>query len=359
LRSLRTLLLTILIVLPLLSPAAVVPVKSVLRLTLNEAPSQDSFACYLVFQSYEHEAKLVKFTFSKTGDLIYESILDESSPQELQKLQDMCLEDNRDFWDEMLLENRGEIPALSIKHLMFTVTYNSTTKGCINDITMLDWDVDQSFEQSYSKIYLNSYARFSRLKWVSETVKSITGKNYSYDADTCPAFLAAVRDIGKCGTSGFNFYDTNPKYGAGDANLCSEFVSWYYYHEGTPFGKRDFKDIRSATNLINLFAQVERKYDYNNLTKRFEHPITMEAYQPQPGDYLWRTNQGHAMIIAGWNEEANIAAVINGPWPVTLRTVEIQKDEDQSDKEYCIGRMNEVFKSKQVDKIARPRPFKR
>ncbi len=51
-----------------------------------------------------------------------------------------------------------------------------------------------------------------------------------------------------------------------------------------------------------------------------------------------------AMIIAGWNEETHIAAVINGPWPVTLRTVEIQKDEDSSDKEYCIGRMNEIIK---------------
>ena len=338
------LLLIFLCVLPLLSLPPAVPVKAVLRLILDKIPHQDNFACYLVFHSYEMDAILIKFSFSKIDKLTYEAVLDESVPLELKKLQDMCLEDNRDFWDEMLLENRGEIPELSIKHLFFALTYNSTTKGCLNDITVLDWDIDQAFKHSYSKIYLNSYARFSRLKWVSETVKSITGQDYVYDANTCPAFLAAVRDIGKCGTSGFNYYDMNPKYGAGDDNLCSEFVSWYYHHEGTPFGKRDFRDIRSATILIDLFARADRKYEYNNLTQQFEHTITRKTYLPQPGDYLWRTNQGHAMIIAGWNEETNIAAVINGPWPVTLRTVEIQKDEDSSDKEYCIGRMNEIFK---------------
>jgi len=346
LRSLLAWLLIFLFVLPLLSLAATVPVKSVLRITLDEIPAKDSFACYLVFHDYETNGILVKFTFSKIDDRIYESVLDESTPKELKKLQDMCLENNRDYWDEMLFENRSEIPSLSIKHLFFKIIYNSTTKGCLNDITILDWDIDQAFKQSYSKIYLNSYARFSRLKWITETVKSITGKDYIYDANTCPAFLAAVRDIGKCGTSGYSFYDMNPKYGAGIDNLCSEFVSWYYHNEGTPFGKRDFRDILSATTLISLFAQVDRKYIYNNSTQRFEHSITREAYQPQPGDYLWRTNPGHAMIIAGWNKETKIAAVINGPWPVTLRTVEIQRDEDFSDKEYCIGRMNEIIKPK-------------
>ncbi len=345
-RSLIALLLIFLFVFPLVSLAATVPIKSVLRLTLNELPTQDRFACYLEFHDYEQNAIFIKFDFTKVKNLIYEAILDETIPKELKKLQDMCLENNRDYWDEMLLENRDEIPELSIKHLFFAVTYNSTTKGCINDIIILDWEIDQAFKHSYSKIYLNSYARFSRLRWVRETVKSITGKDYVYDADTCPAFLSAVRDIGKCGTSGFNFYDTNPKYGAGIDNLCSEFVSWYYYNEGTTFGKKDFKDIRSATTIINLFARVDRKYEYNNITQQFEHLLTKEEYQPQPGDYLWRTNQGHAMIIAGWNEETNIAAVINGPWPVTLRTVEIQKDEVSSDKEYCIGRMNEIVKSK-------------
>ncbi len=356
---LKILFFLLLIGIPIFMTAATVPVKAVLRLTLDNIPAQDRFACYLVFHDYEMNGIFVKFTFSKIEDLVYESVLDESAPIELKKLQDMCLENNRDFWDEMLFENRGEIPALSIKHLFFKVIYNSTTKGCLNDITILDWDIDQAFKHGYSKIYLNSYARFSRLKWVTETVKLITGKDYVYDANSCPAFLAAVWDIGKCGTSGYSFYDMNPKYGAGVDNLCSEFVSWYYHNEGTPFGKKDFRDIRSATNLINLFARVDRKYEYNNSTQRFEHSITGETYQPQPGDYLWRTNQGHAMIIAGWNEETKIAAVINGPWPVTLRTVEIQKDEDFSDKEYCIGRMNEIIKPKKEEEATLPEQEKK
>jgi hypothetical protein len=354
LRSLITMLLIVLFVLPLASWAATVPIKSQLRLTLDEIPSQDNFSCYLEFHDYEQNAVFIKFDFKKVGNLIYEAILDETAPQELKKLQDMCLENNRSYWDEMLLENRDEIPELSIKHLFFTVSYNSTTKGCINDITILDWDIDQAFEQSYSRIYLNTYARFSRLEWVKETVKSITGKDYVYDANTVPAFLAAVRDIGKCGTSGFNMYDSNPKYGAGEENLCSEFVSWYYYSQGTPFGRKNFKDIFSATTLIGLFEQADRKYEYNSVTKQFEHSLTQEVYQPQPGDYLWRTNQGHAMMIAGWDEEANVAAVINGPWPVTLRTVKIQKDEVSSDKEYSIGRMNEIIKSEPVGEGTRP-----
>lgn len=326
--------------------ATIHPVKSVLRLRLNAQPAQKNFSLYLVFNGYDSNAVLVKFKFKQKKNLIYESVLNETVPTELDKLQYICQEHKRDLWDNMVLENRNAIPILEIKRIFFKVTYNSSTKGCINDITILDWDLDQKFPQSYSKIYLNTYARFSRLKWVKNKVRSITGLDYIFDADTCPAFLSAVRDIGKCGTSGISFHSMNPKYGAGIDNLCSEFVSWYYHDESTPFGKKDFKDIVSATRLMNLFANVGLKYEYNNHTQQFEHSLTRAIYQPQPGDYLWRTEPGHAMMIAGWNSETKIAAVINGPWPVTLRTVEIQKDEDRSSKEYCIGRVNEIIKPK-------------
>jgi len=330
------------IVTPICISAAILPVKAVVRITLSQPPSQDNFEGYMVFLDYESNGILVKFTFHKKRKLVYEAVVDASVPEELAKLERMCEENNRDYWDHMRFENRRGIAPLFIKHFLFELTYNSKTLGCINDITVIDWDIDRAMTSRYSKIDLNAYARFSRLDWVKDAVKEITGKEYEYDANSCPAFLAAVRDIGKCGTNGFSFYDLNAKYGGGAEALCSEFVSWYYHDEGVPFGKSIFRDIRSHEVLIDLFAYEERMYEYNNKTQRFEHSVSGEVYIPQPGDYLRRENQGHSMILAGWNEETKIAAVINGPWPVTIRKVEVQKDEDSSDKEYQIGRVNEL-----------------
>lgn len=340
-RSLKTLSLMLLLVLPAAVSAATVPVKAIFRLTLDTPPGQDGFVSYLEFLNYQQDAVLVKLEFKHKKNRVYEAVLNAKVPDELNKLVKMCEEDNRGYWDEMWFSNREENARLAIKHIFFKVIYNSGTKGCLNDITILDWDVDRVFEQSYSKIPLNSYARFSRLKWVKAAVKKITGKDYDYDANTCPALLEAIRDIGKCGTEGSSWVDMNPKYGAGADNLCSEFVSWYYHNAGTPFGRSIFKDLVGSIPFINLFSSAGRAYEYNNLTRRFEHFQTGAPYEPQPGDYLRRINSGHSMMLAGWNSETKTAAVINGPWPVTIRKVEVQKEEDTSEKEYQIGRVED------------------
>ena len=331
---------------PTLSFAVAVPVRAVLRMELSRIPEINDFSCCLTFHGYETNAILVQFLFNKKEDLVYEAILDESTPTELAKLQDMCSEGNRSLWDYMILENRGEAPALFIKHLFFQLTYNSNTAGCINEISVIDWEINSSLKSNYAKIYLNDFARFSRLKWVREMVKQTIGIDYTYDGNTCPAFLAAVRDMGKSGTSGYSLYELDPKYGPGSDNLCSEFVSWYYHNEGTAIGKQEFKDVFGISHFIDIFSYVDRVYEYNSTTEHFENTQTGEAYHPQPGDYLKRTNQGHSMMIAGWNDETKTAAVINGPWPVTIRKVEIQKDETSSDKDYTIGRVNELVPQK-------------
>ena len=332
------------LMIPVSASAFPVPVKATIRIELDKIPERDYFFHFLVFKDYESSAVLVKFHFHKTGNLLYEAVVDESTPQELAKLQGICRENNRDFWDMMTFENRQSL-SLSIKNFFLEITYNSTTAGCINEIAVVDWEINQDLAARYAKIYLNDYARFSRLKWVKEAVKKCINKEYVYDANTSPVFFAAVRDIGKCGTSSYNLYGMNPKYGSGSENLCSEFVSWYYHNEGIPFGRKIFRDVYSNIHLMDLFSYEGRKYSYNNTTQQFEHTVTGEVYNPQPGDYLQRENQGHAMIMAGWNDETNTAAVINGPWPVTIRKVEIQKDEDRSDKEYFIGRVNDLVLS--------------
>jgi hypothetical protein len=340
--------LILLVIAPSLSYGIALPVKAVLRMELTRISEENNFPTYIIFQGYETDAVLVRFSVQKKEGLVYEAVIDESTPEELAKLQDMCSEGQRGYWDDMILANRGSAPVLHIKHLFFQLVYNSNTSGCINEISVIDWEINQSLKDTYAQIFLNDFARFSRFKWVKEAVKQTIGIDYEYKADTCPAFLSAVRDIGKCGTSGYNLYETDPKYGAGDNNLCSEFVSWYYCNEGTAIGKQVFKDVFGTSHFIDIFSYVDRAYGYNNTTRQFENLNTGEVYLPQPGDYLMRTNSGHSMIIAGWNDETKTAAVINGPWPVTIRKVEIQKDEDSTDKEYTIGRVNELAASKNM-----------
>ncbi|MBN1507051.1 MAG: hypothetical protein JW955_09405 [Sedimentisphaerales bacterium] len=320
--------------------AQVTPLRAVMRIELAEQPIHNNFTRCLVFQNYNENAVSVPFAFTRKAYLVYEATY---IPQAFDALSDMCREGFRGYWDDMRLENRGGDTPLSIAHVFLQISYSGNSSEGRRDVTILDWDVGEVLDSGSSVIYLNAYARSSRLKWVEQVVREDLGIEVTYGADTCPAFLAAVRDMGKCGTDGSDEYWANPKYGSGSANLCSEFISWYYHNEGTPIGKLKFRDITGHGWLLKLFEDRNRQYEFNVNTRQFEHSVTGEVYHPQPGDCLRRDDipgDGHAMMIAGWNEETDTASVVNGPWPVTIRKVDVRAGELAGNKQYQLGRMN-------------------
>ncbi len=347
-------------------PDPIIPAKAVMIIELNDDPDpqNDNFTRHLVFKNYDKNKITVDFNFTRKSHLLYEAIVDESDEtiEELEELQKLRTEGNRSYWDEMRLENRGGITTLPIKHLFLQITYNRVTSSCENDIIIIDYDINSTLGGTDSdfpmKIPLNNFAQFSRLNWVQEKVKDIIDIDYIYTANTSPSFLAAVRDIGKCGTAVDDEYGVhsddedvfaNPKYGPEEENLCSEFVSWYYANEGTAVGKKIFHKKHYTIHLMNEFEDKARLYSYNGTTKRFEHTVTGDVYYPQPGDFLARVKEKehgkkstHSMMIAGWNdaEDKKRAAVINGTNPVTLRKVKVQ-DHVEDGYEYYIGRINE------------------
>ena len=162
--------------------------------------------------------------------------------------------------------------------------------------------------------------------------------------DTDPAVVRMVLDdLGKSGSDGAGQdpFGANPKYGARIDNLCSEFVSWYYYEAGVSVNGVSVRDIFATQQLHDLFEAGGNLYRYNSGTnlQAFVHPETSAKYTPKPGDYLERRGPDgaeHSMIIYRWlpgdpaaaktNDRYNRAVVLNGPWPVTLRLVHIHQD---------------------------------
>ena len=61
-------------------------------------------------------------------------------------------------------------------------------------------------------------------------------------------------------------YGENPKYGGGLDNLCSEFVSWYYYQAGIKVNGKSLRDIAGAQRLHDLFKAEGNLYRYNSGT---------------------------------------------------------------------------------------------
>jgi hypothetical protein len=216
------------------------------------------------------------------------------------------------------------------------------------NIPIVDWNIYKDLKAGYHKLSLNSYRSASLYKWAG------------IGASNDPAFVrAAARDLGKSGSDGSDNYGSNPKYGGTDSNyLCSEFVSWYYYHYGIKVNGKSLRDITTTQQLHDLFKAEGTLYRYNsgNYLQDFVHATTGETYIPQAGDFLERRGPDgaeHAMIMLRWlpkdpsslnsNDRLNQALVINGPAPVTLRLVKIHKDEtatgENYPKDYYLGRI--------------------
>ena len=95
--------------------------------------------------------------------------------------------------------------------------------------------------------------------------------------------------------------------------------------------------------MHNAFALAGKLYCYDAGDGRFEHISTGAVYQPKTGDFLERREKGgdaeHAMMMLEWNQASGVAHVINGPWPVTIREVDVDGLE-QTTKDFCVGRID-------------------
>ncbi len=329
---------------------------------LKRRPAHSVFTRYLTFTNMAGDTKRVAIRFTKESRLKWRGELDDAS--DLLRLKSLAETGNRSYWDSMKLENRGGSTRLRIKHLFVQVNYSSIPATRVQEIPLIDYELNETLSAGYDSIDLADAAAMSRMAFA----RAHAGSDGLY-----PIFpehvRLAINDLGKSGSSGsiesLPVIALDAKYGDADRLLCSEFVSWYYHAAGVelsvdvplPWSSssatvvvEDFRDITATQQMHDSFHRVHGLYSYHNGRKRFENTHGGEVYTPKAGDFLeWRKNGKamHSMILFDWNDETKIATVINGPWPVTFRTVKIQKIEEMTeydgesiDYDFYIGRVN-------------------
>lgn len=323
------------------------PLEPRIILDLAAQPAHTSFNRYLTFQDHAGLRKRLNIAFRKTGPLRWEV---DAFPDGIDALKSLVDMGNRSYWDHMFLENQGGQTTLSIARLQIIMRYQDPaglSPDYLNhaEIPIVDWPIGMSLLSGDDEICLDEFARRSRYAWsgVEESDSALIRR--------------VAEDLGKSGSDGAGQdpYGSNPKYGAGIDNLCSEFVTWYYHAQNVTVNGKSLRDIVGAQQLHDLFKAEGTLYRYNSGTElqSFVHATTNARYTPRPGDYLERRGpEGaeHSMIIYRWLPGAPGAAnlhdrypraiVFNGPWPVTLRLVRIHEDELNADKDFWLGKID-------------------
>ena len=303
------------------------PLDPTIELTLAREPEHSKFDRHLTFRNHRKQAKRLKVSFVRASGLMWRASGFPAGTDEFRSLADTG---NRQYWDSMLLENRGGDTEIRVAHLMIRMHYDDIPSGCSTDIDILNADIGQTLASGQSSILLDPYARLSRMNWAG-----ITGS-----APLC--VVAAAHDLGKSGSDGSDQYGSNPKYGGSVSQLCSEFVSWYYHEVGVVVGGKNFRDIVGAAQMHDIFSSAKQLYRYHSGKRAFIHAETEAVYRPQAGDFLERRGPGgpeHSMMMLRWDDAAKEATVINGPWPVTLRKVRVEHSELNQGKDYWVGRL--------------------
>lgn len=338
------------------------PLAPEIILELSEQIASRNFSRYLTFESASGERKRLKVRFRHKEDLIWEAT---DFPNGLAALHSLVDPGNRELWDHIYLENRGGRMSLPIRHLKLVMVYDNPpgTNPKVSDhlidgmdlaeinhkrIPLVDWEINMELLTGFDRISLDEFRIRTLYKW-------------AHISEADPEFVrAAVRDFGKSGSDGFDKHGKNPKYGGQIRLLCSEFVSWYYYQYGIQVHGKSLRDIEGTQQLHDLFEAEEELYAYKDEgeTGGFFNTKTGERYLPQPGDYLERRGPNgaeHSMMIYRWlpkdptswndSDREDMALVINGPWPVTLRLVRIERDEanesgDNYPKQYFVGKVD-------------------
>ena len=307
-----------------------VPLAPTIELTLASEPSKTTFTCYLSFRDYLNHWSSLEAEFTRGAGMTWVAT---RFPAGLGRMTSLTDTGNRTFWDRMTLLKTDPQLTLELTRVKVLMHYSGLPSGCTPDITVVNRALSATLGAGLFGIASTSL----------DTVAVESRKTWAGITEAMPwCVQLAGEDLGKSGSDGAgDAFGTNPKYGGRVDLLCSEFVSWYYYQAGYVIGGENFRDITSTEQLDDAFYAAGRLYYYHLGRQLWLHMDTGVAYTPRAGDFLERRGANgaeHSMMMLRWDDVRKEATVINGPWPVTLRTVKVDELE-RSGKDFRIGRI--------------------
>ncbi len=335
--------------------AGMVPTSLTIQIETRFQPIHNIFTRFLTFENLAGNKRRVAVRFHRVAHLQYQGEVTDAA---LGVLQSLAVRNNRSYWDRMSFENRGGSTALNIRTIEVEIAY---PVPCCNrqPTSTIAFRTNAYLDAGYSSIRLGN--NLGRIRYAMNFL-GLT----SWELGRLPeAFKLMVYDLGKSGSSGASDStdSANPKYSNSSAmNLCSETISWYYYetgvdlpHETNPATVYSFRDVDSHRTMHDYFKNAGRLYCYHDSREQWIRKdrsyrwVYGDTYDPQPGDFLDRRDSdpdadkdnGHAMMLAEWDDANGFAWVMDGPYNINFRAVEVRADEQAGRKDYCVGRIPE------------------
>ena len=145
------------------------PLDPVIILDMATEPANSSFSRELTFQNHAGVRKRLTAAFKKTGPMRWEV---NSFPNGIGALTSIVDQGNRNYWDTMVLEDRGGSTTLDIARLRIIIRYSnppgSSPDGLNHaEIPIVDWPIGMHLLAGVDEINLDEFARRSRYKWAS------------------------------------------------------------------------------------------------------------------------------------------------------------------------------------------------
>lgn len=300
----------------------------------TKTPASTNMTRYLAFENYE--GRRIELAIRLVRKSSHQLEISEF-PQTTHNLQILGSLNHRSYWDKIYLVNKSGSSTIDIKKMTLIVHYHKVVSGAKKDIPLLsNTIVNRVLGASGSEVFLTPY--------IEEFAMDYAGINKKHH----PAIILAAMDLGKSGTSDetYDQYGENPKYRGWISYECSEFVSWYLYETECwrDFPNQPntlFRDIVATSQLHTIYRNAQRSYYYHSGKNSFYNETTDKEYKPKPGDVLIRKGNGryeHSMLFLEWDAGAKVAKVIDGPYPVTLRKVDVHALETRTNnpKEFVV-----------------------
>ncbi len=308
------------------------PEELIVRITNRDPISVQRMTRYLCFRNYKGKTKSVPVRLKRKSTRVLRG---KCTSAGLKTLQSLAYTGNRSFWDQMSLENHGGKTQLVIEKLRIQINYDIPDQAADDfweRLRIVDSAISTELAAGTQAIDLEPWARESRCR--------LAGLDFMAH----PAVILAAQDLGKSGSDSKDQFFGNPKYAKPDQALCSEFVSWYYHETGVVINQpNEFRTIDFTGNLRSIFGKAKRLYRYNNATGKFLHSESNAEYLPRSGDFLERRKKGvseHSMLVVAWDAATRTMMVVNGPWPVTLRRIQLSTIEQTQGKDFWLGRVS-------------------
>ncbi|QHI34713.1 hypothetical protein IMCC3317_00560 [Kordia antarctica] len=311
------------------------PQSITLKIETNTEPSSE-LTRSLIFENFEGRRIELGFKLVKTASKTLEIAEFTDTTHDLQILGSL---NHRSYWDKIYLRNNHGTSEIDIYKMCLTIHYHRVVSGGVKDIPMLSKTrINEKLPANSGEIFLTPHIEKHLLKHAG-----------IYRGYFHPVAKLAVKDLGKSGTSDKDYdeYGDNPKYRGWISYECSEFVSWYLHETGCwkNFNNQPntvFRDITFTGELHTIFKAASKTYYYHSGKKKFINEVTGAEYVPKAGDPLLRKGNGifeHSMILLKWDSKNLTTTVIDGPYPVCIRTVDIDAMEtranDQKDFIVC------------------------